>query len=395
MTAAIKITEEFLQFCSTDRQRALCESIIKEGSISGGARALGIDAGQASKMMLSVRGRAARAGYSPEHDMIRTVPEGFHVRGTSTLYDGDGKPRLQWVKSSIDHERQAQMMRETIDAMAADLPRLPAARGPEYANGDLMAVYPLGDPHIGMLSWAQETGIDWDLAIAEAAFRGVFDRLVKTAPHCENAVIVNLGDYFHYDNMEGTTSRSKHSLDTDGRYAKMVQVGVRILRQMISSALEHHRHVRVINATGNHDDTGSLFLSVCLANIYENEPRVTIDQAPAPFHYVQHGRTMFGVHHGHTCKPGQLPGVMAADQPIMWGDTVHRYWYTGHIHHETKKEFPGVVQESFRTVAGRDAYASWGGYRAGQDSKCIVLHKLHGEVERHTVNISQIALDNS
>lgn len=391
MSNTLTLTEEILQYCQTERQKELCMAVIKEGSGNAGARAIGMDLGQASKMLSSIRGRAARAGYSPEHDMTRTVPEGFHVRGTSTLYDAEGNAKLQWVKSSIDHERQREIMQQAIEALGADLPRLPATVGPEYARSDLMAVYPLGDPHIGMLSWAQETGVDWDLAIAEKAFRGVFDRLVKTAPHCEQAVIVNLGDYFHYDNMEGTTSRSKHSLDTDGRYAKMVQVGVRILRQMIHSALEHHKSVRVINATGNHDDTGSLFLSVCLANIYENEPRVTIDQAPAPFHYVQHGKTMFGVHHGHTCKPGQLPGVMAADQPVMWGETIHRYWYTGHIHHETKKEFPGVVQESFRTVAAKDAYAAWGGYRAGQDSKCIVLHNLHGEVERHTVNISQLA----
>lgn len=390
MSAPIKLTDEFFQYCQTDRQREICRAVIASGGVNAAAQSIGMDSGQASKMISAIRARAARAGYSPEHDMVRTVPEGFHVRGTSTLYDGEGNPRMQWVKSSIDHERQAEMMREAIDALCSDLPRLAPTTGPEHASADLMAVYPLGDPHIGMLSWAQETGMDWDLLIAERAFCGVFDRLVKTAPHCEQAVIVNLGDYLHYDNMEGTTTRSGHSLDTDGRYAKMVQVGVRIIRQMIQSALAHHKHVRVINATGNHDDTGSLFLSVCLANIYENEPRVTIDQAPAPFHYVQHGRTMFGVHHGHTCKPAQLPGVMAADRPEMWGATVHRYWYTGHIHHDTKKEFPGVTQESFRTLAARDAYATWGGYRSGQDSKCIVLHNLHGEVERHTVNISQL-----
>ena len=389
----LQLDPQLIDFCSTDRQREMCEAVIREGGIAAAARAMELNPATIAHALKAIRKRAARAGYSPEHDMTRTVPDGFHLRGTSTLYDADGKQKLQWVKSSIDHERQREIMQEAINAMAADLPRLPPTDGPGYARSDLMAVYPLGDPHIGMLSWAQETGIDWDLAIAEKAFRGVFDRLVKTAPRCEQAVIVNLGDYFHYDNMEGTTSRSKHSLDTDGRYAKMVQVGVRILRQMIHSALEHHKSVRVINATGNHDDTGSLFLSVCLANIYENEHRVIIDQAPAPFHYVQHGKTMFGVHHGHTCKPAQLPGVMAADQPQMWGETTHRYWYTGHIHHETKKEFPGVVQESFRTIAGRDAYAAWGGYRAGQDSKCIVLHNLHGEVERHTVNISQLVGD--
>ena len=387
------IDPKLKEYCTSEHQISLVDDINTHGGIRAAARARGVSHTGIVASVKAIKDRAARAGYSPDHDMTRTVPDGFHVRGTSTLYDKDGKQKIQWVKSSIDHERQSELMREAINALAADLPQAKPSAAPAYVDHDLMAVYPLGDPHIGVLSWKQESGQDWDLQIAERAFCEVFDRLVRTAPPCSQAVIINLGDYFHYDNMEGQTSRSKHSLDVDGRYAKMVQVGVKIMRQMITTALAIHANVRVINAVGNHDDTGALFLSICLAHIYENEPRVSVDISPAPFHYVQHGKTMFGVHHGHTCKPASLPGVMAADQPAMWGSTDHRYWYTGHIHHDTKKEFPGVTQESFRTLAGKDAYATWGGYRSGQDSKCIVLHKEHGEVERHTVNISQISLD--
>lgn len=386
-----QIDERLLDYCSTDIQRERLQVIIDcGGSCEGAARKLGVDGGTLRKMLRAVKVKAARAGYSPENDMTKPVGDGFKLGRHSQYYDADGVPRQKWVIATPDQQRQQELMVEAIQAMAADLPQIAPSKAPAIEQTDLMAVYPLGDPHIGLLSWAQETGQDWDLYIAEQSFCAVFDRLVKTAPHCAEAVIINLGDYFHYDNMEGQTSRSKHSLDVDGRYAKMVQVGVKIIRQMITSALEIHQRVRVINAVGNHDDTGALFLSVCLDHIYEKEPRVTVDTSPAPFHYVQHGKTMFGVHHGHTCKPANLPGVMASDQAQMWGETTHRYWYTGHIHHDTKKEFPGVTQESFRTLAAKDAYATWGGYRSGQDSKCIVLHKLYGEVERHTVNISQI-----
>ncbi|MGG4646026.1 hypothetical protein [Pseudomonas aeruginosa] len=81
-----------------------------------------------------------------------------------------------------------------------------------------------------------------------------------------------------------------------------------------------------------------------------------------------------------------LPGVMATDRAKDWGETIHRYWYTGHIHHESKKEFPGCVVESFNTLAPADSYAHSGGYRARQNMKCVVLHKEHGEVARHTVS---------
>lgn len=381
----------YVDYANSERQEKIA-ALMDEG-ISGSeiARRLDIESGYTRREIRRIKARAAKKGHSPEHDMKHAVPDGYAVKGTSTLYK-EGKPVLQWVKTNQDAERQMELMKEAIAALSEDLPRMPPNKSPHLSevNDELMAVYPLGDPHIGVLSWAEETGQDWDLKIAEEKFCNAFHRLVMTAPPCEQATIVNLGDYFHTDNMEGTTTRSGHNLDTDGRFAKMIRVGMKIMRQMIDSALSHHWQVRVINATGNHDDTSSQFLSVALGMMYEDEPRVIVDTAPTPFHYVEWGKCMFGVHHGHSCKPDRLPGVMASDQAEMWGRTKYRYWYTGHIHHDTKKEFAGVTQESFRTLAAKDAYATWGGYRSGQDSKCIVLHKQFGEVERHTVNLAMI-----
>jgi hypothetical protein len=166
----------------------------------------------------------------------------------------------------------------------------------------------------------------------------------------------------------------------------MISVGVKVMRQCITSALEKHKEVRVINIIGNHDDTGALWLSVALRHTYENEPRVFIDDSPAAFHYFEHGKCLIGVHHGHSCKTERLPGVMAADQAQAWGRTEHRAWYLGHVHHQSVKEYAGVTVESFNTLAAKDAYSAFGGYRARQNMKCIVLHDEYGEVSRHTVS---------
>lgn len=331
------------------------------------------------------RAKLARQGWSPEHDLRHQVPDGFHLKGASTLYK-DGKQVLQWVKSSIDHERQAELIREACEAMAEDLPQVGATRGPEKALAHLMAVYPIGDAHVGMRAWGEEAGQDWDLAIAERVQCGAMAALVDMAPAAERAVIINLGDWFHADNIQGMTSRSGHILDLDGRYAKMIRVGVKVMRQCISSALLKHQSVRVINVIGNHDDTGAIWLSIALRHIYEQEPRVEIETSPSAFMYVEFGKVLIGCHHGHTCKGDKLPGVMAADMPEAWGRTKHRYWYLGHVHHQSVKEYAGVTVESFNTLAAKDAYAAWNGYRAAQNMKCIVHHLEHGEVARHTVN---------
>lgn len=337
------------------------------------------------------KARMARQGWSPEHDMTKTVPDGFHLKGTSTLYDEDGKARMQWVKTSIDHERQRELFIAAAKAMADELPQVSRVAEPLATMSNLMAVYPIGDAHIGMRAWGEETqGSDWDMTEAVRVQCGAMAALVDLAPPAEQAVIINLGDWFHADNMEGTTSRSGHSMDLDGRYAKMIDVGIRVMRQCITSALEKHKTVRVINVVGNHDDTGALWMSVALRHAYENEPRVQIDKSPAAFHYVEFGKVMIGTHHGHTCKAERLPGVMAADQAKAWGRTEHRYWYLGHVHHQSVKEYAGVSVESFNTLTAKDAYAAFGGYRSRQNMKCIVMHQEFGEVARHTVSAEML-----
>jgi UDP-2,3-diacylglucosamine pyrophosphatase LpxH len=272
------------------------------------------------------------------------------------------------------------------EAMVADLPKLPPRKAQGEFRSDLLTAYPIGDPHIGMRAWAEECGKDWDLTIAERVHCDAMAGLVDAAPPSEQALLVNLGDLFHYDSMHAVTPASGHLLDADGRYAKMIAVGVKVIRQCIETALTKHKRVHVINAPGNHDPTGALWLSVALSQIYEREPRVTVDRNPSVFAYYRWGKCLIGVHHGHSCKPASLPGVMAADRARDWGETEYRYWWMGHIHHESKREYPGVSVESFNTLASADAYATAGGWRSRESMQAIVLHEAHGEVARARVS---------
>lgn len=353
------------------------------GSQRKAAVALGINQRTIERRMAAI----AKRGYAPEHDMTRTVPDGYMVKGVSTLYRDDGTIAAQWVKSTQDAERQRAMLLEACEALVAELPKAaPTKAANEGYRADLLTAYPIGDPHIGMRAWAEECGDDWDLSIAERVHCQAMDSLVQASPNTERALIVNLGDLFHYDSMSPVTPTSGHLLDADGRYAKMVAVGVKVVRQCIETALAKHKTVHIINAPGNHDPTGALWLSVALSHIYEREPRVTVDRNPSVFAYYRFGKNLIGVHHGHSCKPDKLPGVMAADRAKDWGETLHRYWYMGHIHHATLKEYPGVSVESFNTLAVKDAYATAGGWRSRESMQAIYLHKEHGEVGRARVH---------
>ena len=359
----------------------LLAAVKEYGSNTKAAAALGYNRRNVDKRLK----RLASRGYAPEHDMTRTVPDGYLVKGVSTYYNANGEVTGQWVKSAVDNEALQEAVTQWLAACVVDLPKLkPRKAAGEYTKSR-MSCYPIGDAHIGMRAWAEECGKDWDLAIAERVQCGAMAELVDLAPATEQAVIIDLGDWFHYDSMAAVTPRSGHNLDADGRYAKMISVGMKIMRQCIESALTKHKTVKVICIPGNHNETGALFISVALSHIYENEPRVIIDKTPALFTYFQFGKTLVGIHHGHTCKAEKLPGVMAADRPKEWGESEFRYWWCGHVHHQSVKEYPGGSVETFNALAANDAYATAGGWRSRENMKCIVLDKSRGEVMRLTV----------
>ena len=382
---------EFIDERLTDHQRLYLKTFIDcDCNAAEAARQCGVCRANIRQAVKAAKKKAAEMGWSPKHDMTHTVPDGFHVKGVSSYYGKEGQLSGQWVKFYRDEAQFLQDVKDTIHEITADLPQIPPRDPLTHPLNQLLAVYPLGDPHIGMLSYGAETGQNWDLKIAEQVFLPVFDRLVKAAPQCDEALIIDLGDFWQADNYEGRTTRSGHKVDTDGRFSKMVKVGYRILRRMIESALDQHGIVNVMILPGNHDDVGSVFMRESLLHVYEHEPRVKVLDTPAVFQYMRWGNVLIGGHHGHTCKLPELPLVMATDRAKDWGECTKRYWYTGHIHHDSKKEYQGCIVESFRTITGPEAYSIEAGYRSGQDSKCIVLHKTRGEVERHTVDVDNV-----
>jgi UDP-2,3-diacylglucosamine pyrophosphatase LpxH len=333
----------------------------------------------------------ATAGATPAHLRPMVIPDGFGATRLTTLVKTDNPEMpLQWVRASVDPERMREMLQEAARAMTADLPRVEPRPAAAHHNADLLVAYPMGDPHIGMRAWALECGEDWDLHIAERVHCQAMADLVDAAPPAETALIVNLGDLFHYDSMAAVTPRSGHQVDADGRYAKMIAVGIKVMRQCITSALAKHKTVHVVNVQGNHDETGSLWLAAALHDTYEHEPRVVVELSPALFHYHRFGANLIGMHHGHTCKPAGLPGVMASDQAELWGQTRHRYWWTGHVHHESLREYPGVTVETFNTLAAKDAYATAGGWRSRRLMQAIVLHREGGIKARHIVTAESV-----
>jgi hypothetical protein len=164
----------------------------------------------------------------------------------------------------------------------------------------------------------------------------------------------------------------------------VVQVAVRILRRAITTALARHKRVIVLMAEGNHDIASSVWLRHMFSLLYEHEPRVSVIDSELPYYAIRHGRTMLGWHHGHLRKPEQLPLLMAAQFPVIWGATTRRYVHSGHMHHKHEKEHSGITTIQHPTIAARDAYAARGGWISDREMSSETYHAAFGRVGRVT-----------
>lgn len=384
------IDPEVLKF-ATERQREHIQAVIDCGGWRPAARKFGVHPKTLQTAYASAQRRSAIQGYAPEYDMTKPVPSPYLVKGVSTYYDKDGAQRGQWVKTTLANDQAEQIIRQFILDLAQDVKgKAPNVKPPKHTNADLLAVYPMGDPHFGMYAWAAEAGNDFDVEKAEALTCGAIDRLIASAPDAETAIVLPLGDLIHADNSKNATPNSGAALDVDTRWARVMQIGLRALIYCIVQALVKHKKVIVRVISGNHDPHASIAIALALDAYFHGNDRVKVDLSPAAHWYYTFGKVLIGSTHGDTTKQKDLLGVMASDRPQEWGAASYRYWYCGHIHHVEQKEYPGVIVEYFRTLAPKDAWHAQQGYRSGRDMCCIVHHKQFGEIERHRCDIGML-----
>lgn len=331
----------------------------------------------------------------PEREPYTPLADGKLAR-RSTLVDSQGGIIQTWQIEKPE-VRAAELYLEAIaEELSHKLVKAEPVDQEKIAvdAADMLAVYPVGDLHLGGYSWAAEAGDDWDIDIAERYLQRAGQILVGLVPPCEHALIEFLGDFEHYDSMVPVTPAHANKLDADTRAQRMARIAIRAANRLIREALLRHQHVHVIFESGNHDEYGSRIMREWLAFHYADEPRVTVDTSPQVVHYYEFGNNLIGTHHGDKIKMEDLPMIMANDQKEAWGRTLFRYWHTGHIHHSTKRmpmvgqDIMNVWCESFRVLGPTDAWAQGVGHRTQsiRDLRAIMMHKEYGQVGQFQVN---------
>lgn len=244
---------------------------------------------------------------------------------------------------------------------------------------DLLSLYGLWDLHLGLHSWAKETGEHYDIKRAkEVAYRGMTDLMSRT-PDSAVGVVLAGGDFTHADDERAETPTSKHALDVDGRFYKTAHESLGLIISLVELAARKHDKVVVRILPGNHDVHAAKWLSVALGYLFSKDERVEVEKDPSEWLFLVHGKSLIVSHHGHRRKPQEMAGMIPALKPEEWGRSLYRYFLHGHVHHERLGlEHNGVLCRSFSAMTARDSYAAAMGFKAGRSMSALIFHKDYG-----------------
>lgn len=331
-----------------------------------------------------------------EHGAAWEVPTGHRVKAVSALVDAEGRIIQQWQKTG-EHRDPVDLAETLKAAFVGYEPRSLIAPPPDYADEDLLTLIPCNDWHVGMFAWKRETGADWDLEIAEREIgRGIEDAIARS-PRAGTAIVLGGGDLTHADNNNNETARSHNKLDVDGRHQKVMEVAGRLMARTVDAALRHNGRVIVRNLKGNHDKETAPAIAWYLSAWYRDEPRATVSLDQSSFFYHQHDLVMLAATHGDEIKLKDMPQVMAAREPVMWGATRFRYAHGFHVHHKSGfvTEGGGVVCETHQAPIVQDAWHYGAGFVSDRSLQTITYNGRTGESSRVRVSMRAAANDNN
>lgn len=245
-----------------------------------------------------------------------------------------------------------QFITEAVKALAIRLPNhkplVPKQKKPTAKKDLHMLEIALFDAHFGKLCWGEETGADYDTAIAESIYRNAVDDLLdKVSGYNIEQICYPVGnDFFHINSWKHETARGTPQ-DHDGRFQKVYEVGKMAIVHAIDKCLEI-APVEVLYVPGNHDRETSWYLCNNLASWYRDIKRVTVDYSPSATKYIKYGVNLIGFTHGNEQKHIDLPSIMMHDRPHDFADAQVRHWHIGHWH--KKRELKFTAGDTFNSV---------------------------------------------
>lgn len=279
-------------------------------------------------------------------------------------------------------------VRECVDAMieaAKGAIRKPAVRKPaRKPRADGWAMLVIADPHFGKYAWRRTAGADYDLDIATRFVAEATGELLDIASrhNPERITVATLGDVFHYDSPNGTTTKGT-PLERDGRLPKMLNTGTDTMLGVIDAAGTVAPCDTLVVA-GNHDEALTFAFQRILLERFRNDKRVRVEQDFTSRKYLIHGGNLIGFTHGNTKARRKLPQLMAIEAAAAWSKCPYREWHTAHFHHQAAEmtrpidTIDGVIVRTAPAICPPDDWHANEGYVGPRQAMELFLYDTAG-----------------
>jgi len=282
-----------------------------------------------------------------------------------------------------DQQSFEAMKQEIIDSISNYIPKYIPIEREEMIEGHLLVVDP-ADIHIGKLCEAFETGEDYNCQVAVKRVREGVQGIINKAKgfNIDKILFIGGNDILHVDTPTRTTTGGTPQ-DTDGNwYSNFLtakKLYVEILEMLLPIADVHF----TFNPS-NHDYMSGFFLADVIQTWFKDSKNITFDCSIAHRKGFLYGKNLIGTTHGDGAKQQDLPLLMAAEFPLEWSLTKHRYIYSHHVHHKSSRDYIGITVESLRSPSGSDSWHHKKGYLSIKAVEGFIHHKEFGQVARLT-----------
>lgn len=257
----------------------------------------------------------------------------------------------------------------------------------EYKQGGLMAEVNIADLHYGKLSWAGDTGENYDHKIAAQRMRDIITDVVceLRGKDIDYILFVWTNDFFNSDTIDKTTNAGTPQ-DTDIRWTKLYTKGCELLVEAVDNLLEI-APVKTFYTPSNHDTMVSYYANHFLMGWYRECPSVEVDIGAYPRKYHLYGTNLIGFAHGHkenskgtSEKASMLASLMPIECPDLWAKAKFREFHTAHLHSEHMfEEINGVTVRRVKSPTASDTWHVENGYvGASQAAQTFVYEKERG-----------------
>ena len=258
---------------------------------------------------------------------------------------------------------------------------------PVDRSTETLAVLHPADPHIGKMDVHGRKSV---IPAIKQCCENLMSRLQRVNPE---RVALTLGnDWFHVDGFDRATT-SGTAQDLNMSVDEMVGLGYKTAVEVIDIVRSFGRPVDIYVVRSNHDDFASSHFGWALEYMYRNVTGVTVSRTNRSRQYFRWGKNLIGLTHGHKEKLGELPELMANEEPELWGSCPFRYWVTGHLHYtrdRRESETGGHGTHIFQgpSVSLTDRWHDQNGYvLARRGMACYTFGAQSGHLDRMVSNV--------